>query len=243
MSKVSVIMNSFRNDPDQLKQAIQSYLTQSEVKVELIISTVIGDTAISVVNDINNTLSIDIKLCITESPNIYNQLNNALKHCTGEWICYASGNDTAVNGKLILEVQECLSKNKLICYSAFNECDHLLNFVKVRSFHEYSYKKHLKGNFVNDCSMIHRSIIEKYAPYKGDQFGNMAHWDFWLRVFEGEGDVFCYNSIPTWNYRISPTSAHVKRQHDPELQRINNLAKSKMLSSHKHKIDVKCYNC
>ena len=43
---VSVIMNTYKETPSFLKKAIQSYLTQKNVSVQLIVSTVEGDPAI-----------------------------------------------------------------------------------------------------------------------------------------------------------------------------------------------------
>jgi ribosomal protein L24E len=148
-----------------------------------------------------------------------------------DWFSYASGNDVAAPTKMINEIECCLKNGKKICYSNFYHTDKDLKVTRTTDFYKYDYKVHLKGNFVNDCATIHKSILDKYMPFD-ITWKNHAYWDFWLRVYEGEGDVFCFNPNPEWYYRVSKNSKHIQRSRNPEKIKQNKKMKYKMLQSH-----------
>ena len=223
--EASVIINTYKNDIIQLKAAIESYLMQQQVKVQIIISTAKGDSSIQIAK------SYGLECCVSETPGIYQQLNKAIKLVKNEWFAYASGNDIASPTKMIEEIECCIENKKKICYSNFYHTDENLKVTKTTNFYKYNYQAHLKGNFVNDCATIHKSILDKYMPFK-EEWGNYAYWDLWLRVYKGEGDVFWFNPNPTWYYRVSQNSKHVKRAKKPkEVREYKNL-KYKMLRHH-----------
>ena len=223
--KVSVVMNSYNEKPEYFLEAVQSYLNQKDVRVELIVSTVKGDPCIKVCK------KYPIKLVINETPGIYSQLNAGMKMVTGDWVVYASSNDKALDTKLIYEVNMCIDNKKEVCYSAFNKCDDELNVKSAMSFPKYDYKEHLKGNFVSDCALFSRRLLDKYMPFK-EEYGNFAYHSFWLRIYEGEGDVFVYNDSPTWMYRIGNKSRHISKQNDKELLSLEKMQKQEMLKAH-----------
>jgi hypothetical protein len=79
--------------------------------------------------------------------------------------------------------------------------------------------------------------LKKYAPFS-EKWGNFAYWDLWLRIYQGEGDVFIYNPQPTWNYCLSPNSLHIKRQKEtPEFMKQYNEQKFCMLTSHTEPVE------
>ena len=226
MKKVSVVINSYNDDPNHLRAAINSYLNQIGVEVELIISTVQGDKAISFAK------AKGLKLVISEEPGIYRQLNAGIEKVSGDYFCFASGNDVAMRKKLKFEMDLLEKSGKSVCYSAFNVVDAKLMNHKTRSFHAYSYAKHLEGNFVSDCSLMKTEILNKYKPFN-EIFDNMAFYDFWLRVAEGEGEeAFLYNPVPTWLYRVTKDSKHVIRKKDPEAIKANEELRVIMLGTH-----------
>lgn len=212
---VTVIINTINEDPVYLRKAIESYKNQKWVKVHILISTVIGDKSI----DMAKKMKCDVY--INTKKGIYRQLNKAIKQIKGEWYCYASGNDVALPAKLYTEIMCCLKYDKKICYSNFIRANENLNNGRTTNFHEYNFTRHLNGNFVNDCALIHHTIIKKYAPFQWEKWGNHAYHDFWLRVHEGEGNVFCFNPKPTWVYRVTNNSKHVKRNLDPGKKQAN----------------------
>jgi len=229
--KVSVVMNSYNEKPKYLIEAIESYLNQKDVIVELIVSTVRGDSCIDICK------KYPLKLVINEVPGIYSQLNAGMKAATGDWITYASSNDKALDTKLIDEVNMCINNNKEVCYSSFYKCDPTLNVKSTMKFSPYNYETHLKGNFVSDCALFSKRLLDKYLPFE-EEYGNFAYHSFWLRVFEGEGDVFVYNDNPTWLYRINNKSRHIKKQSDKSLLALENTQRENMLKAHLLKMAI-----
>lgn len=220
--KVSVIMNTVNERRDYLVLAIDSYLRQIKCQVELIISTVEDDPNIDFIKK-NYPMCKVVTMPRKDHPigqgtksprGSFLQLNNGIKHITGDWFTFASGNDIAFQNKLSLEVETCLRHNKQVCYSAYNYIDEAGEYISYQGFHDYDFDKHLKGNFVADCSMVSRRLVNKYMPFRVE-LNNYAYWDLWLRIRKIEGNVFVYNSAPTWGYRQDRDSMHVKRFADP----------------------------
>jgi len=232
MEYVSVIMNTVGEDPDVLRSAIKSYLGQNNAKVQLIISTIEGDPSILLAEELRLTVSI------SPTKGIYEQLNHALQYVEGDWFCYASGNDLASPDKLQDETRMCIDNKKLICYSDFKIVNEKWEPTGSRHFHEYDISRHLQGNFVSDCALIHRSIIDRFAPFDL-RWGNHAYWDFWLRVYKALGDVFIYNRRAEWFYRVDGRNQHVQRKSDPVKKQANKDLMEKMLAYHKKSIRFK----
>jgi len=212
---VTVIINTINENPESLKKAIASYACQ---ETEIIISTVRGDPS----------LKWGYKKVISER-GIYKQLNNAVKKITGEYFCYASGNDLAMPYKIKTEVDILKKTGKKVCYSAFFREEN--NVRKTAGFHNYNFKKHLAGNFVSDCSMIETKLLRKYLPFNL-RWENDAFYDFWLRIYKGEGNVFVYNPKPTWVYIIDKNSLHKTRRRNKKAWGHRNKIRKQLINYH-----------
>lgn len=238
--KVSVIMNTLNEDRILLDKAIMSYLTQSGVELELIISTVSCDRNLSYIMDkykgvkfaVMDESKHPISLGRREPIGAYLQLNNALPFVTGDFFCYASSNDVAYDNKLLTESKTLIKTGKHICYSNFYLINEHGQRVRRTNFQEYNFQAHLKGNFVSDCSMMTRYIFDKYLPFDLS-VKNLGYWDMWLRVYEGEGNVFELHKTPTWGYRNLKSSLRVDRLKDKAKVRQENEDRRLMLLRHK----------
>lgn len=232
-------MNTLNEDVLLLHRSIESYLNQERVDLQLIISTVKGDKNIKYVKGKypkieiiqmsrnNHLISKGIKSPIGS----FMQLNNALPFVRGDWFTFCSSNDYAYSNKLCAEIELCFSTSKEVCYSAYDTIDSNNELIKKYYFHDYDYTKHLAGNFVADSSVVSKRLVNKYLPFK-IELKNYAYWHLWLSIFEGEGDVFCYNPHPTWAYMQDEESMHVKRWKDEKLMAEAEIDKAKMLSLH-----------
>lgn len=168
--KASIIMNCCNEDFNYLKLAINSYLKQFGVDIQLIVSTIEGDPCIEFIR----LHFPSVELCVypkKEHPGkcpqgSFLQINRALPMMTGEWYSFASSNDIALPNKTLLEIQKCLSTGKKICYSAYQTINEAGAVTLTQPFHEYSYVTHLGANFVSDCALVHKSIVDKYLPYR-----------------------------------------------------------------------------
>lgn len=226
---ISVIMNTYNENPKFLKQAIKSILFQKDVDIHLILSTVENDISIKNHKDNNN-----IDFCISPQPGIYNQINNAISKIQGEWFCYVSSNDFYLPRKLIDEKNICEKQNKLVCYSSYYKTNENLKIIRQKKLKNYNYHKHLKSNFVSDVALVKSELLLEHAPFK-IEYGNYAFWDLWLRIAESKGeDVFAYNPRPEWYYRITNNSRHIRKRKNKEWMQKENNDKQKMLQEHKN---------
>jgi len=238
--KVSVIMNTLNEDVELLQRSIESYLNQVRIDLQLIISTVAEDKNIPFIQ--NKYPEIQIIEMLKELHPFFHgikspkgsflQLNNALPFVKGEWFTFASGNDYAYSNKLATEIELCIKREKEVCYSAYDMINSNNQLIKKIYFHEYDYKKHFTGNYVADSSVVSKRLVDKYLPFRVE-LNNYAYWDLWLRIFEGEGDVFCYNNHPTWAYMQDENSMHIKRWKDEKAMAEAEMDKERMLNLHR----------
>lgn len=224
---VTIIINTVNEIPERLIRAIDSYRIQRGVKTQIIVSTIEDDPAISIAKQ------MQVECVINPSKGIYEQLNYVIRYIKGDWWCYASGNDTADSFKCSEEIRCCLKNNKLVCYSSYTIINPKTNHREYKKLIEYSHEEHLKRNFISDCAMQHVSLIRKYAPFKNDLWQNDSFYDYWLRIYKNEGNVFCYNPTSTWNYFEYENSKHILRQNNPEELALYQKIREKMLDSHK----------
>jgi arginine repressor len=224
---VSVIMNTFQENPKYLKEAVDSYLKQEKVNIHLIVSTIEGDFSISFlkreysnyIRELNEKKYPKIDICISlkkEHPGkgvkgIYYQLNKATKYLEGEWFSYASSNDVAVPNKLQMEIDLCNKSKKSVCYSNFTKTNAFLKNMKSVKFKNPSYLDLLKGNYISDCSLIKTDVLKKFLPFNS-KFYNTGYWELWLRIYNTLGNVFVHNPNIAFYYRITNQSEHMKRK-------------------------------
>ena len=233
-------MNTVNEDRNYLVVAIDACLNQIGCDVELLISTVEGDKNINFIKEkYPSVLIVTMPLkdhplsTVGKSPKgSFLQLNNALPYITGDWFTFASGNDFLYSNKFSLEIECCKNQGKEVCYSAYDYVNDNGDLIKHQYFHDYDFDKHMIGNFVADCSMISRRLVDKYLPFKVE-LNNYAYWDLWLRIRKEEGNVFTYNPVPVWGYRQDTNSMHVKRSKSPELIEVAKRDRDIMLALHK----------
>ena len=234
---ISVVMNTYNENPVYLKQAIESYLNQVGVEVELIVSTLEDD------NNLGLIRSYPVKVVFTKKDNhpgksaegSYTQINNALYLCTGKYFCFASSNDWADENKLKNESDALESTGKKVCYSDFYLTREDGTIFDQYNFAEYDYSRHKFSNFIHDCSMVDMELLRKYTPFDLSK-GNFAFWDLWLKIAKKEdrgevSSIFHYLRYPTWYYRKGLVSLSSKRMsNDDKIQ--YNLDKERFINTH-----------
>lgn len=234
---VSVIINTYNNDSNRLRQIINDHLEQEGLEdIQIIISTVENDKSIELFNnEFKDNNKIELCICSKEEHpgkgplGIYYQLNKASKLIKNNWVAYFSGNDNVYKNKYKLEINECKKNGKLVCYSSFFK---IKNNIKKKIIlpKEYSYENHLQTNYVSDCSLINKYIYNKLVPFKLE-YENHGFWDLFLRIYENFGNIFCYNDKETWEYIIDDNSSHILRKNNPNLLQINNYYKDLLLKN------------
>jgi len=223
---ITVLVATMNERPEWLKKSLDSHLA-NHIDKQIIVSTFLQDKNISLLRQYENRNQIEINYCdhvkhskFGYSPcGVYFQINSALHLIRGKWFYYFSSNDYVSETKMKDELNMLNETSAKVCYSAFNVFGEQDYKQKQRTFRsEYSYPAHIRGNYVSDASLVNVEMLRKYLPYRSDLYGNLAHWDLWLRIFEGEGNVFCYNSKPAFYYRQNFDSMHNKRKSAIEKQ-------------------------
>lgn len=225
--KATVIINTISEDFEVLKRCVDSYKSQF---TQVIISTIEDDVSIDKFDGVEYAIVLKSDHVGKSASGAYQQINNALKLFNTDYLCYASGNDYAEPNKAKIEIEILKKTGKKVCYSAFWNVK--AGVKSIQPLHDYNYDVHLTNNFVSDCSMITRDIVEKYLPYR-IKYKNFAHWDSWLRIYEEEGDVFVYNPVPTWNYLWNDNDMSKERLRSPEKIKQNLEDREQMLKDHR----------
>ena len=229
---ITVLVNSYRETEQRFRKAIKSILANTDIDIQIIVSTVTNDPCIPWAREYGANLVINAQ------PGIYSQINNALPLIRGMYMCYASSNDYMMPHKLHMERKILTETGKKVCYSSYL-VEGINGKVKVRNFFDYDYSRHLKTNFVSDCAMVHTPTLLKYTPFEL-QYKNHAYYHLWLTIFEQEGDVFFYNPTPTWRYIITADSQHYQRKHNEQKRLQNEADRQFMLQKHiKHEPALK----
>lgn len=238
---VTILMNTCFEKEAYLIEAIESCLAQKFVKVQLIISTIEADHNIPIIKQLYPFVELFITPLNAHpgrgAKGCYVQINNALHLVKGEYFHFISSNDILHPLKCWLETEMLRLNNKKVCYSNFW---HFQSFVfpqynrqqtLTTNVSQYNHALHLKQNFVSDASMIHKSLLDKYCPFDTNE-NNYAFWDLWLRIYKGEGNIFCLNPFPIFNYRQSNTSMHIERKTNAYFVEQDKKERAKMLSKY-----------
>jgi len=235
MKSISVIMNCIDENPQYFKEAVESILNQKDVSVHLILSTVEGDISIEWIKEYKGDIFVSafpLKDHPGRSPEgSFAQLNYALQYVKHDWLCFCSSNDTIFDSKFADEIHCAESENKLMCYSNLHITDKDLNVTSTTAYGSFTRARHLQNNFMPDQSTINFKKLKKYLPFSVEWY-NCGFWDFWMRVYEGEGDVFAYNPKPERYYRQLSNSMHIERNKNPEKVAMYKQQRALMLNTH-----------
>ena len=228
-------MNCMDEDHGYFREAVESILNQKGVYVHLILSTIEDDPSIKWIEEYSGDIYVSIfpkKDHPGKSPEgSFTQLNYALQWVKHDWLCFCSSNDVIFPTKLRMEIMECLTENKLVCYSDLCITDSKLKIISETKYGSFSRERHLQTNFIPDQSTINYAKLKKYLPFRTTWY-NCGFWDFWLRVYEGEGTVFVYNPHTERYYRQLPNSMHVERNRDSQKVAMYQRQRALMLKEH-----------
>jgi glycosyltransferase involved in cell wall biosynthesis len=226
---VTVLMNSYKEKKELFERAIRSCIDAKADQI--ILSTVKGDPCVEWAWQFRHVNSSKLIIIENDKPGIFEQINAMLPYITGDYVCYASSNDYMLPEKLVTEVNRLQATAKKVCYSAFHVKSEVSGRQYVAKFPEYSYRENIQNSIVSDCAMVETELFLKYTPFRVE-YKNNAYRDLWLRIYEGEGNVFTYNPHPTWVYHVTADSQHIRRKQIPKLQKENLRQRALMLRDH-----------
>jgi hypothetical protein len=209
--KVSYIVNCREEKREWFDIAIKSILAQKGVEKHIVLSTVANDPCANWMKKYSDYDYTEFIVAPEPKedkgpPSSFWQLNNAIPFLRGDYVTFCSANDPLIDTKSI-------------------------NEIDTKGFPEFSRERHLKSNFIYDGSMVEMELFKKFMPFNLNWY-NCGYWDLWLRVFESEGNVFCYNSIPTKFYIQHPESMHIKRMNNEPNKMRRNTGVKLMLEHH-----------
>ncbi len=229
-------MNSAGENPAYFKEAVKSILTQEDINIHLILSTIENDPSIEWIKAHKG----DITTFVTPleghpgrgPAGSFYQLNKALKAVRYEYFVFMSSNDVMLPNKYHKEIEAAESKGGYMGYSDFVMTDQHLTRGSECRFGAFQKDRHWQTNFIPDQSVINSNKLWKLLPFNEAWF-NCGYWDFWMRVYEEFGDVFGYYNGITRLYRQEANQMHVVRRNNKEDQRLHEKHKGEMLKHHK----------
>jgi len=225
---VTVVMAVYGEREERLFREITNVFHQKEVDVHLVVSTVQGDPCIKWLERYPLNVQVLVNP-LNEHPGrsplgSFYQLSEGVKLIKGEWFCWMGANDITKTDKFISEIRECEKTGKKVCSSDIKIGD------KIKRIPKYDYEEHLKRNFIPDRSLVSSDLLRKYLPFS--KLYNCGFWDLWLRIYEGEGDVFCRTEKVGWTYLQHPESMHIKRRENVKDMKLFEQARKEMIALH-----------
>ena len=234
--RAAVTINTINEDWANLSREIKAWQNQSGVDVQVIVSTVSGDTCIDRIAAEFPTVTVVVMdkerhpgKCPRGS---FMQLNESLPYIDADWWCFASGNDFVYPNKLKDEIETAIRRKALVAYSDFNYVRDNGVVISRQRFGPYQPKAHEHTNIIPDCSLIHRSIVDRFLPFNTD-LNNYAYWDLWLRVRNELGNgIFARTMKVGWGYRQGDGDMHKAREKSAEQKAHAMIDRDRMLSMH-----------
>lgn len=217
----TVMMISYKEREELFKRSLKGIWSTSPGQV--ILSTVKGDPCLKWVGK-------GVDVVVNDTPGIFSQIKAMFPLIKEKYVCLISSNDLLLPHKLTEEEGILERTGKKVCYSSFIIKDETCNKESVYLSPPYSYANHLKGNFVNDSAMVCSDLLKRYNLKQ--KYKNNTYYDLWLRIYEGEGDVFINNKNPTWVYYVTSDSQHIKRRKDKKKYKQNKLDRQAMINEH-----------
>ena len=231
LPRVLVLMNERHEDPNDIAAAIASITAQEDVEVTIVLHRSEPKEELNFLYDYPEVAVLE-----SQVRGVYHQLNLTLSRMTGDfgghaydYVCYFSANDTMRPGSLRMQVAALEAEGASVCYTDYTT-GKPGGMLRTQKFHDYSYNRHLPGNFVADVSLVKWDVFQKYMPFD-TRWGNHAFHDLWLRMAK-DGHTFAYLEEATWHYHRDPNSSSMKRKANPEAQRANQELREKIIAHH-----------
>lgn len=221
IDNITIIINSYKPEKNDLLNSINGCLKQKFVNVSIIVSTVENDPTIKFVNNINHP---NIQLVISklsEHPGkgpkgIFFQLNKALTQVKTKYFSYFSSNDKIYPLKSYNEIEKIKNTKAIFCFSKYNSIfpDKKVPFSFSES--KMTLNNLLKSNFINDCATIDLSGLNEPLEFNYEKYGNCSYWHLWIKLINKHGiKCMSFNNNIEWDYiRDDKKSQAMQREVD-----------------------------
>lgn len=202
---VSIVMATFNEPKEIIKQAITSMLNQTLSDFELLI--IDDSTSPETINEINNLAQDPRIVLIRQTTRIgfVKALNIGLKNAKGKYIARMDGDDISMITRLEQQVNFLKNNNE---YSVVGGGINIINADGVvtakRFYPSKSFRLNLwsifRSPFAHPTVMMRREIIDKGFLYN-ESFSKSEDLEFWMRLKKNNFRFYNLSGI-LLNYRI-----------------------------------------
>lgn len=198
MSKVSVIMSTYKEPIDWIRQSIDSILNQTYNEIEVII-VVDNPEYKELLSMLNNYAETDNRICVIINENnigLVKSLNKALSRCNGEYIARMDADDISLPERIAHQINY-LNKKKYDLVGCFYEV-----------FYEDKILRIAQGAKTNE-------VCEKILQYESCA----AHpaWIVRKKVFDSLGGYRDFDACEDYDFLIRTSLAGYKIGNTPEV--------------------------
>lgn len=186
--------------PQFLRTALLSCFNQTYPNFELVVVSVEGD---SETEEVLENFPLEFRWLRSGKANYVHQRNLGVRASRSRWFCLADSDDVYLPNKLSSDLEFAKKEDALIVYSRFLIADEKLNVKQIVMPAEFSRDRLLKGCMITDFSLVSKRLYEEFGPYD-EELGEVAFYDFYLKVSEHYPNRIKLNPTPTFIYRRYP---------------------------------------
>lgn len=184
MDRVSIIMPTYNQKPEYLKEAIDSAINQTYENKEIIV--VDDGSTDETTKKICEFYGDKIKYIYQENKKTSGALNTGIKNMTGEWFAWLSTDDMWHPNK-IEEQMKMASEEKKVIYSDWVYIDQFGNKIKNLIEPEFKSQKEMQFHLCHrffacgSVALIHKSVFEKVGTFN-EELPFSEDYEMWFRI-------------------------------------------------------------
>lgn len=218
--KVTVVMNVYDQRRDWFTTAIDTICNQTYPNMELIVSTVVGDSAnqwIEAYTKFPRSSSVDIRVVSQDIADAKVQINEGIKVATGDYIMFVCSDDSFYPDAVEKMVDVAVKEDALIVYHNLHYCDEDLNMAHSwKAPPVFKIEDLRRIQIILDFSLVNKSVYDEFGLLDVS-WKKFAFWDKWLDVAEKYPDRIFHCDISVCKYRRHKNQLSVRAKTEPAL--------------------------
>jgi len=193
---VSIVIATYKQHTS-LPIAIRSALNQTYPNIEVVVVPVRSDRETMRVLNLFPVLP-EVKVAISEKADYVHQRSLGVLNSTGKWFTWFDSDDYMLPSKVRSDLKVAVKEKAYVVYSPLLQGDqyfHVVDFIKTENF---SYEALTKNCFITDSSLTLKVMFLEFGL--DESKGDMAFYEFWLKIAEKYPDRIKMNMFPTLVY-------------------------------------------
>jgi glycosyltransferase involved in cell wall biosynthesis len=188
---VSIIIATYKQHTS-LPIAIYSALSQTYPNVEVVVVSVRSD--METLWTLKPFRSMNVKVVVSEYADYVHQRNLGVLSSNGKWFKWLDSDDYLLPGAVQADLTVALREKAYVVYSPLLQADQHFNIVDFIKTEDFTYEALTKNCFITDSSLTLKAMAYEFGldMKKGD----MAFYDFWLKIAEKYPDRIKLNMFP-----------------------------------------------